>query len=1643
MNTRDRKPLVTLLAAALVALAGSSLVALVGRQDDDLPKEEAKLLERANAAYNEGRWQEADRAYRKFIQEFPKSQQIETAYLQLAYTHEYYSNRPGDARDVLLEFIAKFPQSQQVWNARFQLGYVYQRLNQKDEAKEIFRQIIKESKDAGVRTQAIHQYWSLENKQFYLYVQQSFTAGQEAQATVNVYNVKSAKFRAYRIGYEPLVAALEKEETPDLRQALAKVADRKLLKEWTEDFKDAGNWGQHAIKFGATEPGVYVLEGEHDEITLAVTMFVAKNGIVTKAAAGKLLVFAQDRATGKPVAGMKIRVLNKDARCEGETDATGVFVTDTYKGGVVVGAKDGEVVSSQSWYGEAQQEHPVTYVATDRPVYRPNHTVHFRVVHRTERGDTLKTAAGLKVKVTIHDPKGNVVYGQPHALNEFGTAHGALTLGDEPPLGVYTIQVGPEAADPNRPWEAEWDYPWWLYQVSPQFGQFRVEEYRKPEYKVEVKFAEPRYLQGDTVKATVQADYYFGSPVVDAEVQYTVYQRPHGSYWMCWDYYYDWYLDDEERQLEMGRWWGWGIGQQVLTGTGKTDKEGRFKLSFEAKKLEQDSVYTVVAKVTDLSRRTVDGSGAIKATRSEFQLAANASKYVYKPGERANLKVRAQYPDETPAKPTDVALKVYRHWWRDGRSGETPLFDASSRTDDHGICEFDFTPAESGHLHVVLTSTDQRGNEVKGESWVWVGDGWEDVGNLNGVDILPDRKTYSPGDTASILLTSQYKNISVLVTIEGKEIYRHEVVQIKGHAKLVELKLDRAEYAPNVFVGVTAIKENSYIQKTKSIIVNPSHRFVNVKVTADRKTYRPREKARYTVETTGLDGKPVAAEVALGIVDESIYAIQPEYAQDIRKHFVHRRWPQVATNCSLYAYDWGQATEGEEQAKGDAGIAPPAPGSKPGDSKARAETGASFAEDAVGGGGGTYAATETRSVFADTMFWAAEVRTDASGRAEVEIAVPDNLTTWRATARAVTADQRFGQETSSVVARKNVIVRLELPRFLTQNDESLVTAVAHSYLQDDKEFKIALEVEGLEVTGDLSQKVKIEANGQKRLDWKAKAKTAGAAKVTVKLLSDVESDAMQLTIPVRAHGSPMWKSTAGLLDGRHVEKIAMTKEMLESAGDVLIVVSPTHAATVIDALDYLVGYPYGCVEQTMSRFLPCVVVSQAIQKLGLDKPAILKELPRMVETGLQRLYNFQHPDGGWGWWQHDASAPPTTAYVMIGLALARGADHPVDDSVFARGVAALRHQLTAEKTNDDVRAYILYALSLCGVKDGVARAKVADDAGRLSAYAKALLALVLVNDGQKDEAKRVVALLEKDAQSDGARAFWKGGRHWGWFDHQMEITAAVLRAFLAVDPKNPIVAKAVTWLSSVREGNCWASTKQTALVVQALCEYIAATGDANPDMTISLAVNGDKVFSERVTKANWQKFQGTRRIPARNLNVGDNEITLEKTGSGMPIWSIYVKTYSREENIRASEGGITVSRRYGKVVYAGGQRTVEALDDGGTVRSGDEIEVTLEVTADRNYEYLMLDDPLPAGFEPIREYVEYGYWSWWYARKEFRDDRVSVAMTHMGQGRQQIQYVMRAETPGDLHVLPARVWNMYHAEVGGNSAETRIKVVDR
>src|SRR6185369_15468000 len=387
-----------------------------------------------------------------------------------------------------------------------------------------------------------------------------------------------------------------------------------------------------------------------------------------------------------------------------------------------------------------------------------------------------------------------------------------------------------------------------------------------------------------------------------------------------------------------------------------------------------------------------------------------------------------------------------------------------------------------------------------------------------------------------------------------------------------------------------------------------------------------------------------------------------------------------------------------------------------------------------------------RKDFKDTTFWQPDIVTGADGKATVDVKLPDNLTTWRATVRGVTADTRVGSALLKFVARKNLILRLETPRFMTEGDTVTLSAIVHNYLDSAKAVQISIDVTSAKLLDTGTQTVNIAKQGEHRIDWRVSANQVGEVKLLAKALTDQESDAIEIPLEVVPHGLKQTIGGASTLSGENEDKsisLNLPGDAHAQARSLRIEASPSIAGTLFGALDYLTAYPYCCTEQTMSSFLPNVIVAQALKETKTASIRASNDLGAKVQRGMDRLYGFQHDDGGWGWWTDDKSDAFMTAYVVDGLNLASRAGYSTDKSRISRGRDKLVGMIASNKNDDgqaidpDTRAYMIYALGESGNVEGSLVNELFARRGELQPYGRALLALALKGHRDDNRARQV------------------------------------------------------------------------------------------------------------------------------------------------------------------------------------------------------------------------------------------------------------------------------------------------------------------
>ena len=1452
------------------------------------------------------------------------------------------------------------------------------------------------------------------------------------------------------------------------------------VKDWREKLPALENeYDSRMISLGKVDPGVYLIEAVNEGMRAYTIAIVTDLTMIEKTNRhGQVVVYVVDRKTGAPHEGVAVEVTKaKQTLANGTTDKTGIFKTEvklpdtpaqpaedvdseSQKGNaylIMARERDNFVISDvDSLYfgGEYGEDDVLTgedltsYIYTDRPIYRPAQKVYFKGILRQWGRDGYQLLESKTVTVTIEDPNNGKIFEKDLPFSTRGTFSGEIDLGEEAPLGSYNITAAIGEAKSS--------------------GYFEVQEYKKPEFKVTVKGPKEFAAVGEKVKFTINANYFFGAPVTNADVHYYIYKQR---------YYHWWWGSDESNEFDDAAGpeneggdeedYGYYGNDLVTEGDAELNAKGEAYVEFEVpapeEKEEWDYSYRLEAQVTDASRREMQGAASFIGTRGKTVADAYPERYIYYQGDAARIRVKtADYAGHPVSE--KVTLKFieqkyekiekqeeyngYKYTTYDYILHERELGSAEVNTDSQGNATYDFTVPSPGSIYVKAMVVENGKQIVNRGGSFWAPDKkgeWSDFSyrdyDEKAIKLVPDKKSYKPGETAHVLAMLPADKAHLLVTTELSEVLTVRQIDASGRSIVIDVPIDR-KYEPNVYLDVSFVKDSDMYDQSQLIAVPATDKMLKLDIIPNKSEFKPREPASYTILARNDDGSPAAnAEISLGIVDESIYSIQGETAGNIKRDFYGRRYNEVQTSLAIhYTFTGYGGEKPADLAKNKSSY-----------QLADFKTESSFAEPTV------------RKEFKDTAFWQPDVVTGSDGKATVSFNLPDNLTTWRATARAVTADTRVGSAVQKTIARKDVIMRLEMPRFLTEGDTVTISGVVHNFLKSDKSTKISLDLNGAQLLDSPSETVTIRPNGEQRVDWRVQANQVGKLTLLAKALTDTESDAVEMSMEIVPHGLKQTTGNSTAVtqnDSEQTFSLDLPGRADVQARSLRIEASPSIAGALFGALDYLTSFPYGCTEQTMSSFLPNVVVAQTLKDVPQAKIRASNDLDKKVQKGLDRLYAYQHDDGGWGWWKDDKTDPFMTAYVVDGLTMASRAGYQVDGWRHGQARQKLSSLLSAGKNDngnpidDETRAYMIYAFTESGESDGHFLEELYGKRTNLGSYGRALLALAL-QERKDGRAKEVAGLIEGAAQRDEYEAHWQTARvnDYGrdvYLD--AEATALSLKALSQINPSSDLLPKAARWLvKNRRNGYYWLSTKETAFAIYGLTDYLKVSKELSPDYSFEIYLNGVKVGGQHVGAADATNAQSVTIWKKGEEIVGSNQIRIVKHGKGALYVSSALEYFTADDNVPAqSAGGLKITREYLRLRVSENDEgkaswKIEPLT--GELRSGDMIVVRLRLTGPRA-QYLMIEDPIPAGAEQVARVsgislnYSLGQWSDWYSNREFRDNRTAIFMNYFD-GDATLQYAMRVEVPGEFKVAPTRAGLMYQPTVQANTSNDRLRILDK
>lgn len=1393
------------------------------------------------------------------------------------------------------------------------------------------------------------------------------------------------------------------------------------------------------------------------------------------------------------------------------------------------------------------------YTVTDRPVYRPQHEVRFRQwVRRPRFDEDTAQYADTSFVVQIRNPRGDVVEERMVTSDRWGGIDGSWTIPADAVLGQYSLEVCTDVRQKNRPVIGS--------------GSFRVEEYRKPEFEVSIDAPEKPVRLGDSVTATINANYYFGAPVTSAKVHYKVERTRKDSRWYPvtrWDWLYSpgywWFAPDAAWYPGWNRWgcfapvppWiGWSPDppEVVAEGDATIGADGKFTVDIDTESALQqhsdsDHSYTITAEVTDQSRRTISGKGEVLVARDPFRVFVWTDRGHYQSGDTVTVSLQARTPDGRGVAGAGKAA-LYQVTWNDGEAVEQEVETFDIATDEQGTASLKMVIPQAGQYRVSCSVTDSDGITQEGGQLLYVR-GPNDDGSgyrFNDLELIVDKREYQPGETAVLQINTNHADSTVLLFVRPVNgvCPRPEVIRLQGKSTTHNISI-RPQDMPNIYVEALTIADGRIHSTLKEIFVPPTRRVADVQVIAAQEEYRPGETAEVTLKLTDEQGQPFVGNAILTAYDASLEYIAAGATPEIRSFFWNvRRHHRLHLTSTLqrvsHAMNPSMRPLGSGSPRGLFGrgemffgtagrvksrMLPQAAGMAAADMAVEAAAAPSFSAS-------TTVEPTVRSEFADTALWLASADATADGIVTASFKVPDNLTTWRIKAWTLGEGTRVGAGTTDVICSKNLIIRPQTPRFFTEKDQITLSGIVHNYLDSAKDVEVVLETEGgqLRHLTSTTQSVRVEAGGEVRVDWPVQVVASGTATVRMKALTNEESDAAELQVPAQIHGILKTESFAGVIrndENSSRLQLQVPAERIEQHSRLEVRYSPSLAGAMVDALPYLLEYPYGCTEQTLNRFLPAVITQQTLLGMGLDLDEIRtkqtnlnaqergtadqrsqrwnrinvnpvfdnERMQAIVRDGVQALTEMQLSDGGWGWFSGygERSSPHLTALVVHGLTVAQASDVPVLPDVIQRGVSWLQTYQATELTKlvegdrrrelgDDagkskkpyrmqaanMDALVAWVLSEHNGSDAAMADYLYRDRLKLSVYGLSLTGLLLHQQQAGERRDMVLRNIEQYLQQDDEnQTAWlnlPGGSWWYWYGSENEAHAMYLRLLLKVRPRDETASRLVKYLlNNRRAAGHWNSTRDTALVIESMAEYIRVTGEDRPDMTVQVLIDGQPEKRVRITADNFFSFDNVIVLEGDAVRSGTRQVEIRREGTGPLYFNAYLTNFTQEDPITAAGLEVKVQRRFYRLerddrdVSVRGDRGQSVkqqstrwkripLDNLAQVDSGDLVEVELLVDSKNDYEYLLLEDLKPSGFEPDDQrsgYVDEGL----RAYRELRDNRVSFFLSQLARGNHSISYRLRAETPGQMAALPARIEGMYAPELVGNSNEFRLQVVDQ
>ncbi len=1416
---------------------------------------------------------------------------------------------------------------------------------------------------------------------------------------------------------------------------------------------------------------------------------ITRVGLTVKSSPDSTLVFASFLKTGKPAAGLPVEIRTDANKVvwtgltgkDGFADAPGwqrLGVTDWKRWErpslwVFARHKNGTAVMNTAWTGGVEPwrfgvnyDHyprPRRYSAalfTERGVYRPGETVDMKAIGRKLSGGDWAALDIPVAQLAVVDSRGNRVLKATVPVNaDFSSLDYAYRLSESAPTGVWTIELTePFEDDESTVRAAEGDetegdgdgeYREDNGKERPfHFTEtFRVEEFKPAVFEVKSRAIGGTFLAGGKFSAAVEGWYLFGAPMSGAPADWTL--RLTDAY----------YAPPGHDGFSFGREYGYNRYDR-LAGSGglKLDEKGKGLVEVQLDKADGSGGNALRASfeagVTDPERQRLFGRASAYVHKADLYYGVKASGGFTEAGKPWSASVIAVRPGGEPAGLGGEVKLVKRQWLSSRRAGLGGRLEWVSETKDTVVSSaafsggespyvWNYTPDGGGFYIFSASGKDEQGRATETSFSFYVfgkGDAWWAREDSDIIELVAEKYDYKPGETARIMVKSPYAEAVALVTVEREGVLDRWVTTTRGGADFINVPI-KEKYLPNAYVSVILLKGRAADQKYSedgddmskpqakfgyaAFSVSPAGRRLAVALKADKADYRPGQEVKLDIAASDEAGAPAPAELTVFAVDEGVLSLTGYATPDVFGAFYGARPLNVLTADSRL-HVIGQRSYGEKgEARG-------------------------------GGGGASLAGIDLRSNFIPTAYWNPSVKTGPDGKASVSFKLPDSLTRFRLMAVANTG-ARFGSGDTAVTVSKPLMLRPSLPRLARAGDRFSCGVVVHNYSKELSTVTVSAEAAGdaITVRGEPRREAAVEAGKAAELMWDCTAEKPGETVFRFRAAAGAETDGLEWKVPVKTWEPREYAATSGVSSALAEESLRRPYPGAE--GDLGVEVSPSAMAGLNEGVRYLLEYPYGCLEQRLSRAMPVVTGGELVETFALGGLGTLKAETRKV---FDKLGDYQHPAGGFCYWTGGCWKPDPylTAYALESAALAAKEGYRSDPDVVKRAADWMETYLGTEQTDwaypysrsEDyaARAYAIYALALNGrnMSGYFGQLYLKRDQVPYLARAYMVKAAPLLGFDPVSSQKLAAEIMTQARYSPTLMHF-EDAEPMPWIHNSaVQTTAVMLDAMLEARGGFAGDEKAVKWLTGERKARGrWRTTQENAWTLRALQGFYRRYEKDVPDFRAVVSIEGDKV----VPVMDEQFQVRTMSVRAGSSGFGDvfgssdtAKVLFSKAGTGRLYYTLRMGFVPAKRDKPAAEG-LEISR------------TMKPLDGGTVFRAGARAVVTVTVKTPQDRTFVAVNDPVPAGFEIVNtEFATEssenartleqqggrgGDWGG-FERAERYDDRMLIFADYLAAGEHKYSYVVQATVPGVFYAPSSLAEGMYEPEVFGRTAGSTVEI---